>query len=140
MTDSVFVDSWAWIAMAVADDPDHDSAHTLYRDLVMAGKRRVTSRWVIGETLTRLRYDVSHAAAVMVRDGLRDMAEAGLLEVVLVEDRLWEEAMTVFDRFDDQRFSVVDCTSFAIMQSRGITAALTADRHFAAAGFTPLGV
>ncbi len=135
----MFVDTWAWVAMAVADDPDHHGARTGYADLVRSGARPVTSRFVIAETLTRLRYDVSHTSAVAAADAIHAMVDAELLAVAEVDAPLWQSALAWFRRFDDQRFSFVDCTSFAIMEARGLTDALTADRHFATAGFTPLG-
>jgi hypothetical protein len=41
-------------------------------------------------------------------------------------------------RFDDQDFSLTDAVSFAVMAERGMTEALTLDKHFAVAGFVPL--
>ena len=37
-----------------------------------------------------------------------------------------------------QRSSLTDCISFVVMEDKGITEALTADRHFEQAGFTAL--
>lgn len=42
-------------------------------------------------------------------------------------------------RFEDQDFSLTDAVSFAVMRERGITEALTLDRHFVIAGFTVVG-
>lgn len=38
----------------------------------------------------------------------------------------------------DKTWGLVDCISFVVMQERGITDALTADRHFQQAGFRAL--
>ena len=72
-------------------------------------------------------------------DRVEAWAGTQVLDVVLVDEALWTNALRWFRRFDDQRFSFVDCSSFAIMEARDLTEALTADRHFATAGFTPLG-
>jgi predicted nucleic acid-binding protein len=42
------------------------------------------------------------------------------------------------ERYDDQDFSFADAVSFAVMTERGITDALTLDRHFQGAGFRVL--
>ena len=42
-------------------------------------------------------------------------------------------------RYDDQDLSLTDAVSLAVMTERGITEALTLDRHFATAGFVLLG-
>ncbi|MEZ4571694.1 MAG: hypothetical protein R2849_15445 [Thermomicrobiales bacterium] len=45
---------------------------------------------------------------------------------------------TLFARNTDKSWTLVDCISFVVMQERGITEALTADRHFVQAGFRAL--
>lgn len=135
----VFVDSWAWIAIAVADDADHRRATLTMEELLAERAQLLTSNFVLAETLTRLRYGASLSTALVVADETTTMAAAGLLDVVQVEELFWHSALTWFRRFTDQRFSFVDCTSFAIMEREAVGEALTADRHFATAGFVPLG-
>lgn len=38
----------------------------------------------------------------------------------------------------DEDWSLVDATSFVVMRQRGLTEALTTDRHFEQAGLVPL--
>jgi predicted nucleic acid-binding protein len=38
----------------------------------------------------------------------------------------------------DKNWSLVDCTSFVLMESEGITTSLTSDHHFGQAGFIQL--
>jgi len=140
VTAPVFVDTWAWIAAAVADDPDHARVVTLVTALRAAGTARVTSNFVLAEALTRLRYDASLTIACSLAEAIPTMVAAGSLDVVVVDDPIWRQALVWFRQFADQRFSFVDCTSFAIMAQRGLHEAMTADRHFATAGFVPLGL
>jgi predicted nucleic acid-binding protein len=51
---------------------------------------------------------------------------------------LWEDGYKLFLEYADKDWSLTDCTSFHVMRDRGITDALTADVHFAQAGFRPL--
>jgi uncharacterized protein len=44
----------------------------------------------------------------------------------------------MFAARSDKRWSLTDCISFVVMQERGLTEALTADRHFEQAGFSIL--
>jgi len=136
----VFVDTWAWVAALVRDDRDHRRVQALNAKLVTEGARSITSNFVLAESFTRIRRDGSLHAALGLADSIEELTAAGAIEVVIVDEPLWQAGMAWFRRYDDQDFSFVDCTSFAIMAARGIAEALTADRHFATAGFVPLGV
>jgi len=49
-----------------------------------------------------------------------------------------ERAQGLFCSRADKSWSLTDCTSFVIMEDRGIRDALTGDRHFEQAGFRAL--
>ena len=53
-------------------------------------------------------------------------------------EQLFEKALILFESRRDKSWSLIDCSSFVIMQERGIDLALTADHHFEQAGFTVL--
>jgi predicted nucleic acid-binding protein len=79
---------------------------------------------------------VGHRIAVEVGDALFESRWCRPLEI---DSALRERAWTLFKRFDDQSFSLTDCTSFAVMGSLGIEESFTFDqKDFAAAGFIPL--
>ncbi|MCC7493982.1 MAG: PIN domain-containing protein [Fimbriimonadaceae bacterium] len=132
------MDTWAWLALLVKDDPHHARAADLMHRMRRAGHPLVTSNFVLAEALTRLRYDISHAAAMTLHSVVEQMVASSRLEVVIIDRALWQSATEWFRRFSDQRFSFVDCTSFAVMRTRGMQDALTVDQHFATAGFTAL--
>jgi predicted nucleic acid-binding protein len=46
-----------------------------------------------------------------------------------------QDAMQLFRSRADKAWSLADCLSFLVMQREGLTDALTADQHFAQAGF-----
>lgn len=135
----VFVDTWAWVALVVRDDRDHQQADRLTGSLQAERALLITSNFVLAESLTYIRYHASLQAALLLAELADGLHQTGRLELITVDQPLWEAALTWFRRFDDHDFSFVDCTSFAIMHERAINDALTADRHFATAGFVPLG-
>jgi predicted nucleic acid-binding protein len=49
----------------------------------------------------------------------------------------WERGQRC-ERFADKEWDWVDCTSFELMERRGIRDALSLDHHFTQAGFTRL--
>jgi len=59
-------------------------------------------------------------------------------DIVPLDQSVFDRAMHLYARRPDKDWSLTDCTSFIVMQDRGITDALTADHHFEQAGFVAL--
>lgn len=51
---------------------------------------------------------------------------------------LFERGIELFEARSDKNWSLTDCISFVIMTDLRLTFALTADKHFAQAGFQTL--
>jgi predicted nucleic acid-binding protein len=52
--------------------------------------------------------------------------------------KTFDLGLSLFSRRTDKEWSLTDCISFAVMQQRNITDALTTDHHFKQAGYTAL--
>lgn len=135
MTRRVFVDTGAWIAVAVRTDGLHRSAAEALRRLVASRHLLVTSDYVLSETLTRIRYDSGHAIAMQFLHTFDAAVEAGTTVLVRVDDGVFAEARTTFESYEDQDFSFVDCTSFALAKSLDIDTVFAFDHHFSVMGF-----
>ena len=86
----------------------------------------------IGNSLARLRWRSLGVAA------LEDLRSDPEIEVLSVSTELFDRAVTLYAARMDKEWGVTDCISFAVMQKRGLTAALTTDAHFEQAGFRAL--
>lgn len=127
----VFVDTSGWYAAVDRHDPHHGMvARWLRRNLLPL----VTSDYVFDETVTLIRMELKHAAAVRFGENIRASTAVHIMSVT-TEDRgaAWE----TFKKFDDQKFSFTDCTSFALMKRAGLSHVLGTDGHFSVMGFTP---
>jgi predicted nucleic acid-binding protein len=60
------------------------------------------------------------------------------VEVVAVDPTLETESWQLWESRPDKEWTLVDCTSFVVMQRRKLTDALTTDHHFEQAGFVRL--
>jgi predicted nucleic acid-binding protein len=129
----IFVDSSFWIAIRLPRDEHHDDAVALLAR--HGGESLVTSNQVRGETWTFLRRKAGHASAVHFLDRLQRTAR---LATFFVDESLEEQALRWLRRHDEREYSFVDATSFALMRSLRIRAALAFDGDFAAAGFVEL--
>jgi hypothetical protein len=58
--------------------------------------------------------------------------------IVPPSPELFNAGLSLYAERSDKGWTLTDCISFVVMQQYGITEALTGDRHFEQAGFTPL--
>lgn len=133
MSQQVFVDASAWIAIADNSETHHQDAARTYSDLLNSQIILVTTGLVVAEAHILLRRRLGHRAAVTF---LKSVNESPRIEIVYANARLEAEAKKILHQYDDQDFSFADAVSFTLMQERGITQAFTLDQHFAIAGFT----
>lgn len=120
---SLFVDSSCWFAAAVENDRYNERA----RRLLMGGERLVTSDLVLVETWLLLARKFNQEVAERFWGGLRQ-GIADIERVLLIDfDAAWQMGVD----YADQPFSIVDRTSFAVMERLDITRVATFDRHFA---------
>ncbi len=134
----IFVDSGAWIAFLDPTDQYHNDAVVIYNDLVQEKMRLLTTDYVVDETITRLRYDVSHSVAVQFLDLIESVKKTGVLTIAEIDRTLFEEAKRLFRRYDSAKLSFTDCTSFAVCQKHKISETYAFDDHFAMMGITVL--
>ncbi len=128
----VFVDTGAWIALALTRDPLHSRALPVWEELQRKGARLFTSIPVVMETFTFLDRNAAREAANAWRRGLGEVARFEVFECGGAElAQCWKW----FDRHDLPKLSAVDATSFVLMKRHKVRVAFTFDRHFAAAGF-----
>jgi uncharacterized protein len=60
------------------------------------------------------------------------------IETIWVDEQLHRDAVELLTLRQDKTYSLCDSVSFVLMNQRGITEALTTDRHFEQEGFTRL--
>lgn len=120
---SLFVDTSVWYAAADSGDASNDRA----KAILSSGDPLVTTDHVLVETWTLLRWRIHRGAAEAFWNGLR--SGVATMEIVGPADL---QAAWAMDRdFPDQDFSLVDRTSFAVMERLGLERAASFDSGFA---------
>lgn len=120
---TLFVDSSAFYAFVDLDDRNSERA----RDILTSADSLVTTDHVLVESWLLIQRRLGGGAAERFWEGLRT---AGVtLESVGAADL--EVAWAIGEEFRDQEFSIVDRTSFAVMQRLGVFRAAAFDDHFA---------
>jgi predicted nucleic acid-binding protein len=92
----------------------------------------LTSDYVLDESLTHLLNANGHRSA---RDFARWILQSAQVEIVRVDEEIWEVAWEMFQAYEDKEWSFTDCTSFVLMQRHHLYAAFSFDHHFEQAGF-----
>lgn len=131
---AIFADAGYWIALFNPRDQLHDKAVVTAQ--VTQERPIVTSQMVLTEFLNHYASfgELFRQRAVHVVRSLQD--DAGV-EIVSQTAEQFEAALTLYAQRQDKAWGLTDCTSFIIMQERGITEALAYDEHFSQAGFHP---
>lgn len=132
----VFVDTGAWIALALTRDPLHPRARATWEQLLGTGVRFHTSVPVLLETFTFLDRTAARNVALAWKDSLTTVARLKVLPSTVKD---LGQAWSYFDRPDLHKLSAVDAVSFVLMTQRRIRVAFAFDSHFAAAGFRMVG-
>ena len=131
-SEAVFVDSGAWIALALSRDLLHERAREQWDLLHAAGARLHTSVPVVIETFTFLDRNANRDVALVWKEWV---TRPGVLAILPCELRDLQRSWEYFRRSDLHKLSAVDATSFAIMKRARIRLAYTFDHHFAVVGF-----
>jgi predicted nucleic acid-binding protein len=126
---SIFVDTSVWFAAAVSRDHDNERA----KSILQAVPDHVTTDHILVETWLLLNSRYRREVAERFWDALR---RSGVhVEIVAAADL--EAAWNIGLAFGDQNFSIVDRTSFAVMERLGITQAASFDNNFAIYRYGP---
>jgi uncharacterized protein len=129
----VFLDTVGLIAVWDEDDQWHEAAAAVFDQLLQQGRSLVVTTLVL--------YECGNAAARRpYRADVDDLRVQMKADDWLIEPTEADLAIAwpAYRAGHAGQAGIVDHVSFAVMRRLGLTEAFTNDRHFAAAGFTPL--
>ena len=126
---AVFADTFYFLALLNARDEAHRAPERFAAD---AATRFVTTAWVLTEVANGLADTSGRRVFPLLLERLDSDTR---VELVPADDAVWRMGVELCP---DKEWSLTDCLSFVVMSERGISDALTADHHFAQAGFNAL--
>ena len=136
MANSVFIDTGAFIARAIAQDQHHPAALAGWRQLGQSETPLFSSEPVLIETANFLARSQGGRFAARWLELHRASTSIRWLQP-LPDD--FRSAADDLSRFADQRISVTDALSFALARRFRIPAVFGFDHHFILAGFALWG-
>jgi len=126
---TVLVDTSVWFAALNIRDNDNKRA----KGLLATHFPVVLTDYTLVETWSLTRVRVGRSAAEAFWRGIR----SGVATLERVSPADMDAAWMIGEAFPDQDFSIVDRTSFAVMERLGITRVASFDHHFAIYRYGP---
>jgi predicted nucleic acid-binding protein len=130
MPDRIFVDTSFVLALINERDQYHNQAEAL--SFKFEQSFLITTVAVLLEIGNALAKDFRREA----NDLLKLLRNSNRVEVVTIDERLFDKALEIYEKYHDKTWGLVDCISFIVMGERGTMDVLTFDGDFAEAGFT----
>jgi hypothetical protein len=128
----VFADTHYFIALLSPGDSAYEKARAA---TVSQTATLVTTAWVLTELASALS---NRSLRVHFLRTLEKPRSNPTVVIIEPDSALFEAGIALFAARDDKDWTLTDCISFVVMEQRGISDALTGDRHFRQAGFQTL--
>jgi predicted nucleic acid-binding protein len=128
----MLIDTSGFLCLYEKGEPYHERAVVFYD----SASRRLTTNYVLTE----------YTALAQVRGILRSeiikfskrILDDDEIEIVWVDENLHRQAVELIEQREDKTYSLCDAVSLILMRQRGISEALTTDKHFEQESFTRL--
>src|SRR4051812_2391386 len=128
----VFVDTSGFYALLDRRDGQHAQARDRFRQLALARSQMVLTNFIRAETHGLVLNRLGHHLAARFLEQIAIAPDTILLRVTEADEA---RALELVARYTDKDFSIVDATSFVVMERLGLTHALSFDAHFSQFGF-----
>jgi len=128
----MLLDTSGLLCLLSKDEPEHAEAVSCYK----AGTSRFVHNYILAEFIPLAR--VRGVSRIESLEFSRRMQNDRRVAMVWVTQETHQTAMDLLFKRMDKAYSLCDAVSFVLMRERGMTEALTTDRHFEQEGFTRL--
>ena len=134
---SLFVDTSGWANGFVASETYHAQAQQYIRDAWQSRFPLITTSYIVAELVSLLQSPlrIPRNTIFQVVDSIRQSDHIQVIHITLEIDAA---AWALCKVRPDKIWSLVDCSSFVVMQQMDLQSALITDQHFEQAGFVRL--
>jgi len=133
----LFVDTSGWASLADVSEPFYQKAKEIYAVAMQNRQRLVTTNYILAELVALMTSPMRFHRRRII-EFINGIKESPFFDVIYIDQVLDERAWELLSNRTDKKWSLVDCSSFIVMQENNITEALTTDHHFEQAGFVRL--
>lgn len=125
----MLLDTSGLLCLHFSTEPLHTQACIAYQQ----ASTRLTHNYIIAEYVALANARRLPRASVL--DFVIDLLGSPGIETVWIDESIHRAAVELLTLRQDKTYSLCDAVSFILMRQRGITEALTTDRHFDQEGF-----
>lgn len=133
----LFIDTSGWASLFVIQEPNHLLANQALNQALQQRQILITSNYIISELVALL-----HRPLRQPRSRIFEIVDAiktvPYIRMIHIDSDTDQTAWELCKSRSDKSWSLVDCSSFVLMQQLNIQQALTTDHHFEQAGFIRL--
>lgn len=133
----LFIDTSGWASLFVTQEPFHDRTSQLFNQAIQKRQPLITSNYILSELVAVL-HSPLRQPRYRIFEIIDAIRKASYTETIHIDRDIDEAAWNLCKQRIDKPWSLVDCSSFVIMQRHEIQTALTTDHHFEQAGFIRL--
>lgn len=134
MPTKVFIDTSGWAELFLATQSYHQQAKEWFAQKRQQQIEMVTSNYVVAELVALLNSPL-RVPRYQLFQYVYAVKTASYVNIIYIDAAIETAAWSLLKSRADKTWSLVDATSFIIMQQLGLQEALTTDHHFEQAGF-----
>ena len=133
----LFIDTAGLASLFIPTETYHIQAADHFRQAQHSQKRMITTNYIVAELVALLgsRQRMTRPKLFQYIDSIR---LAPYVDVIHIDAATDATAWELCKSRPDKAWSLVDCSSFVVMQQFNLQEALTTDKHFEQAGFVRL--
>jgi uncharacterized protein len=134
---SIFIDTSGWASAFDRNQTSHREAVLAFQQMRRDRQLIVTSNYVVTELIALLQSPlrIPRSQIFTIIDTIK---ATPYLDIIHIDATTDAAAWDLCKARPDKNWSLVDCSSFVLMQKQSVQAALTTDHHFEQAGFIRL--
>ena len=137
MRDCIFVDTAGWASLFIKTELFHLDAKKYFNQYRKDNIRFITTNYILVELVALLNSPIRTPRSMLFKV-INAIREAPYVNLIHITDAIDLKAWELIQKRKDKLWSLVDVSSFIVMEQFNIQNAFTTDHHFEQAGFIRL--
>lgn len=137
MARKVFIDTSAWMAYYLADEPDHIRIKNLIKGFIKEHTIIITSNDIIDETVTNFIYIKPNLAKKFI-DFISESIRIERVIQLWVDEEIQDEAFDLVNKYSEHQLSLTDASTIVLVNKFKIESVISLDSDFVKVGISTL--